>query len=616
MPTIDLPSNIPWQHIGVVQDMMDDKFCNNKFPYTWRSSLAIFAHEPKSDELPEDFCGKLTYIKVCATITGYQPTDEEIEAAYDDIITFPNTPTEEDIEHLFDDYFGCYGALLNVSVHPNSKSVWKLQDYPKIHGFEPKNRELIQTSTESGSILTKSGGTVATDQSLSSTKTSNVGFTGKSSATISAKVPNTPFDISGTSEKEANVSWSNSLEDTASTSTTNSIERQETQGSTTNISQLYNLLSGYHCGTNRAAFLMLARPHVLQATNKRTFVQGLRHIEGVQEFFMAVVRPKDMEGLCIEARLDTGHFPETVEIIMPEPKYKETYFDFNVSKFAKQGTPFNPQTVAIDTTYTLPSGWVVDTRTPHKGDTGHIGIQEFHNHGGTPNSYNYQAVNDNTVKVSGTITGRTWWRGNEHFNRTFRVFARSAKEIITDEQPKARIDEMIVTSRNLCACFVSNEPCLKLLKLIPSAPIGDIPFPFPLDGIIKSNIIDERSIYLPKDLIDENLNRENFENGLLTLLEKIKTGLVASSRKNIKDDAISFTYSDYYFSRLLKKVEESLLKSEEFEHLKDKKKFNNSLLEFLTRLNSKSKLLKADKKLELLELRKTIYNRLKEKYSC
>ena len=84
-------------------------------------------------------------------------------------------------------------------------------------------------------------------------------------------------------------------------------------------------------------FLMLARPHVLQPTDFRTFVQGLRAIEGVQEFFLIVSRPQEMEGLCVETSLETGHFPEDTAITEPEPEYDESPEDLPVAKTAESG---------------------------------------------------------------------------------------------------------------------------------------------------------------------------------------------------------------------------------------------------------------------------------------
>ena len=77
MPTgvLNLPIHVPWKLIAVSPDMMDKRFCNKSFPYAWRSSLAISAYEPRPEELPEDLCeGRITFLKVTCTITGYQPS--------------------------------------------------------------------------------------------------------------------------------------------------------------------------------------------------------------------------------------------------------------------------------------------------------------------------------------------------------------------------------------------------------------------------------------------------------------------------------------------------------------------------------------------------------------
>lgn len=146
---------------------MDPTFCNKKFPVPWKSSIAISAYEPKKDELPEPFCaGKLTYLKVTVSITGYQPTDEEIKKGY---VEFGNTPVEVGLDEIFETYFGCYGVLANIGIFPNSTKKWETKDYPKIIGMEPKIRELIQRATESGEILTSSNGSASTGKSFTRT---------------------------------------------------------------------------------------------------------------------------------------------------------------------------------------------------------------------------------------------------------------------------------------------------------------------------------------------------------------------------------------------------------------------------------------------------------------
>ena len=86
----------------------------------------------------------------------------------------------------------------------------------------------------------------------------------------------------------------------------NSIEKRESYGSTTQISNLYHQLDSYHQGMNRAVFFHNARPHTEPALYN-TFVNGLRVIEGVQEHFLIVKRPKTMANICVKAILETAH---------------------------------------------------------------------------------------------------------------------------------------------------------------------------------------------------------------------------------------------------------------------------------------------------------------------
>jgi hypothetical protein len=67
---------------------------------------------------------------------------------------------------------------------------------------------------------------------------------------------------------------------------------------------MYHLLDSYHTGTNRAVFLTMARPHLVDSLY--TFVNGPRRLEGIQEFFLVVRRPKEMTGICVTAELETA----------------------------------------------------------------------------------------------------------------------------------------------------------------------------------------------------------------------------------------------------------------------------------------------------------------------
>lgn len=558
MADLPQPQDIPWQPLCVSQDMMDPVFCNHKFPIAWRSSLAIAAYEPDPTTLPVPFCaGKLTYVKITATITGYQPTDQELTDGY---VEFGNTPVEAILDDIFDTYFGCYGALLNVAVFPNSTANWKLPAYPKIFEFEPKNRDLVQSSVEQGEVLTASNNQVSTGHSFTNTNTTETGLS--ASANVGGGV--VPPDSGGDSSTwGANLGftheWGQTTEDASNVNADASTERSETQSTTTNIEQMYNLLSGYHTGTNRAVLFMLPRPHLLQPTNRRTFAQGLRIIEGIQEFFFIVVRDPAMEGICIEARLDTGHYPENIQIQEPELQYETSTAEFVVQKHADNGGVFNnPQQTLLDTVYTVPSGWVVDTRVPPPsppfplGDAGHIGIHDTDigsNAQGAPINYNYQAISPTQVLVSGYIQGANFFGPGAIFNHKYTVFLRSEQPKPSDIGESVDIGQLFTTSRNLCCCFhkVPTNPCLTVGKLIA---------PFPSDpDTTYTKILSQRNIKIPKNLLEDMIVNRSMAPAVKALLKEIKNILITSrsGKFNYTDEDIEITFldSDYFVSRIL-----------------------------------------------------------------
>jgi plastocyanin len=646
---LNIPFNVRWDLIAVSQDMMDIQFCNKLFPFEWRSSLAISVFEPKAEDLPEDLCDVITYVKVTCTITGYEPTKDEKEKGYRD---FSNDVPTERLQSIFDQYFACYGVLLNVAVFPypgpekqlepicvdfpqkpgtflpnpyktgevtfqtpsdpdNPTSIHivdnypqggdgqseldlpqemtvtcpptprveakvgnlgpapvvmeaytgdqlvgsrtarpmeeqvqdlilegeridrvifraphkpasllefcyyqekplDLQNFPHIIDFEPKTRDLYQAATEDGEILSASVSEVKTDKTFTHTDSSETGLSASASASIGIA------SIGGGLTHK----WGETNQDVSQVQTDASRDRREKNATTTNLSQMYNLLTGYHPGTNRAVFLMLARPHVLQPTDYRTFVQGLRYIEGVQDFFLIVARPKDpaIQGLSIEAFLQTGHFPEDVKVCQPEAEYDEGYEDFVVTAQSGRGdddTKYGDITNFVTSKYTIASGWVIDRRVKRMGERGnqhiegwdpyHPGIKDldavpddlkaengtlsFPQGGREPHEvtlYNYQPISDSTVQVSGFVGTKD---GIKHFARNFRVYTRA-------EQPKpssasasvCSLASFFMTCRTLCVSFKSGD-CPKVVSSPP---------PPPSPG---SCIVDERKIEISPALL-------------------------------------------------------------------------------------------------------------------
>jgi hypothetical protein len=335
-------------------------------------------------------------------------------------------------------------VLLEFSFATLTEKNVTLRDYPHIVDVEPKTRDLYQSTTESGEVLTSSNTGLNTGKSFSSLSNSqtDVNFKGDWG------------DMSHT--------WGTSNEDSWSVETDATRERREMQSTTTQLSQLYNLLTAYHAGTNRATFLMLARPHVLQPSDRRTFVQGARIIEGIQDFILIIVRPRSMDGLCFEAALDTGHFPEDVEIAEPTEKYDEGTEDFEVTHFVNQGTFRNCE--SFSKTHTLETGWIVDR---DKGDSGHPGVEEIDNNSNsqandTLTNYSYGVLTDHSVSVSGNVCGSGAVNtgpgtGDASFKRTYRVHKRSEEPIGDTVEGSADIGDLFITVRHLCACMKSTD---------------------------------------------------------------------------------------------------------------------------------------------------------------
>jgi hypothetical protein len=540
-----LPIDVPWKLVAADPDMMDTEFGIKKFPFSWRSSLAISAFEPDLEELPVELCNeRLTFLKVTASITGYQPTKEETERAY---VEFSNVPAE-DLDRILSEYFACYGVLLNVAVFPhgsfkkgqerrnvdfgqlqpptrtlpnpyqsesitfrvtdesNNRTVDKypqhgdqkgeldlfeemvvtfpatsrveakvayqakpenpvtmeayrgnsvigsqtagrdqqkihelaiegeaidriifrstegkasllefafyeeveaaptLDDYPHIVDFEPKARDLYQASTEQGELLTASSSRINMGKSFTHTENSETGLS------LSAGVDKGPVKANA----GLTHSWGETDQDTSSVTTDSLRDRRERHSTTTSLSQMYNLLTGYHPGTNRATFLMLPRPHILQPTDRRTFVQGMRMIEGVQEFLLIVTRPKGMEGLSVEALLETGHMSEHPQYEQRPEEYEELQYPLRVSQRGTVCFPVVPtgqvcnETAEFNVPWTPSTGYVVDRR---KGDPGHRGLTLVRDNthpqtrDTTFHSITYEITDDN-VRVHGWVKGR------------------------------------------------------------------------------------------------------------------------------------------------------------------------------------------------------------------
>jgi hypothetical protein len=225
-------------------------------------------------------------------------------------------------------------------------------DFPYVMDFEPKKRELYETVTESGESLSRS----ATNLNIrkGSTDTNSVEdvdiFQG---ANGGFKIGGDAFAVeaSGGVQGQWGGRTVRGAEHVNLRTTDDSREKRETFSHATTLSQLFHLFTGYHLGTNRSLFLMLPRPHVTEVTENgrlaRTFVKGPRRLEGVQDIFLVVNRPRGVEGICVETLLETAHLnweiEQTIQETKTEPPALPTHHDIEVfltEKYREKAFPY------------------------------------------------------------------------------------------------------------------------------------------------------------------------------------------------------------------------------------------------------------------------------------
>ena len=328
---MSLPIDIPWKRLAVSEDMIAGLNADGQpldYPEMWRSSIAVFYHEPPVEDLPPDYCNrKITYLKIVCTITNYQlpnialvnalPDQRFSDIQRNDILTLEvlrNRLRPLPLWEIFDarvtDSYPCYGALVQVSVYPHpakdaqGDNVYK-HDYPYIEDFQPRKREMYEVITETGEVGSQSGyklnvnkGTTNTDTLETYDVNTQRGSKGLNLGILGEWGDRPWTGQWGIVDRSQNV---NQLV----TSTDASRDKRENYSFSTNINQLYSLLQGYHIGTNRALFFLQPRPHIKDT--KFTFIRGLRRLEGIQEFFLIVNRPASVPGMCVDVDLERAH---------------------------------------------------------------------------------------------------------------------------------------------------------------------------------------------------------------------------------------------------------------------------------------------------------------------
>lgn len=364
-----LPIDIPWKRIGVSYHMMDEKLCDKVRPHPMQPSVAVFAYEPGEAEEEGDHEFKVSYLKVTCSVTSFGATNLDrlrngrFKTGGSTILWPYGGSSSWGSKHV-DDFkhdlrldgadLPCYGALLEIGVGPGSGD-WRIDQYPYFSDFDPKKRELYDLVSTTGEIMSRSleqagalhGGT---------TTSSNEVFDKDSFSANLSRSTESPTQGKVKDEGSVGIGGESGARDATGTEFKNvrtadaSQEKRETFAYTTQLTQMYQLLSSFHLGTNRAVFFFEPRPHIAQ--QRATIVDSPRQLEGIQEFFLAVVRPRDMKSICVDVSLETVHLGVTLRT--PDPKDFESQGQREL-RLGRNGAwedpgrdkPFNDENVAV-----------------------------------------------------------------------------------------------------------------------------------------------------------------------------------------------------------------------------------------------------------------------------
>ena len=305
---LSVPTDIPWRRVCASGDMHDADPCDLAVPPRWRSSIALFRYDPEDSFQPYHDL-HVTYLKLTVTLTPFAP-ELDIQLGRREVDALAPA-------------FPCYGALLHVTVAPpeDQRAGLSHQAYPYFLDVEPKKRELYELVTDTGEVLSGSTSALSVGKSQGALQTTelynlnhgwNFGMFAQGSGPAGGGGAGLNVGVAGTHGSVSSSGYQSTDIRTADQST----ERRELHSHTTQLSQMYNLFQAFHVGTNRALFLMEPRPHVRQS--EATFIQGPRALEGIQEVFLVVVRPKAITELCVGALLETAHLLKQSALVFEE----------------------------------------------------------------------------------------------------------------------------------------------------------------------------------------------------------------------------------------------------------------------------------------------------------
>jgi hypothetical protein len=452
---LTLPTDIPWKRKCVSTDMMDRNICDAKGPYRWRSSIAVFEYEPADENQTYDGM-RITYLKVSCSITGYQENPKEVGLDRQGVRSYWHSqPGIDNYLDLLEKYYPCYGAVLEVAVAPENEQETALDDYPYFLDFGPKKRELYEQVTNTGETMSRSLEDVKLGKSNTSVRTHEVVDVDKGwEAAADVEAKGVKIGLSGSREGE----WG--TKDVAQEQTQNqkntdaSQERRETQSHSTQLTQMYHQLDSYHLGTNRTVFFIHPRPHVVE--NDHTFVNGPRNIEGIQDFFFVVVRPRSIERLCVSAYLETGHIGKVPHSVLEEVPSTEMHTVWK-DQYHAQPKGNDDETTVYDDADRI---WDVNSHHPgYKIKSAAItaGPATIRYNYGKPNLIDVHPhiseQNDDYVKVSGKVhsgfknyvVDKDRW---EEITYPFTADIVLVKKQVVEKSE----DTLFLTGRRLCCC--------------------------------------------------------------------------------------------------------------------------------------------------------------------
>lgn len=570
--TFSLPLDIPWKRVCVSGDMTDGSLCDAHMPPRWRSSIAIFSYQPpEEDQTYDDML--VSYYKVTCSITGYQYQSRDRKEAglerrrgsY-----WTKGKVADDYDAQIYKYYACHGALLEVSVGgpraaegvDTTVGVIRLDQNhgPYFADFEPKKREVYELVTETGEIMSRSLESTNVRKGKTTTDTNevldNINLSANFSQTSGVKQAQQPETTIGAGVEVGSKSRDLSQQEITNLRTTDQgREMRETYSHSTQLTQMYHQLTSYHAGTNRAMFVLLPRPHIVQPKDENgypiyTFVNGPRELEGIQEFFFAVMRPKSLENVCIEAYLETAHIGR-----IPEMAPKETREDpFHFQKFESKVEDRDGFLDLKDDSYTNP----LQHTEPYKPPFGfEIDVE---NNGGyrlesitafgmvkSPEILVSPSLLTITCEVTGQfIDDQTATGSNQIINASIElsitVFLKSVEKKIVNYT-----DKLFLTGRGLCCCPGSNDYIVSKARNLMNESVT-------FEKTLPSMTSDIYKVYGPKNadrkgmtIHEANLLRNEVGKEMMASMnspERYPRGLIQLTETQLVSDTIALSLMD------------------------------------------------------------------------